>query len=131
MKARVCLLLFLAAMLPPLLAGCQRLNDERTFTIPPLAIQLIEYSEPRYQQKVTIHISSPGAPVTAYLVPAKDKDEAQKQMDNNKAPAAPLAGKEKAEEITLEATVPAKTAFVLMVRADKKKAEVHIKTTGR
>lgn len=130
MKMRACLLLLLTAMLP-LTAGCQRLNDERTVTVPTGTIHSLEYSEPRSQQKVTIQIKSPGAPVTVYLVPKKDSEAAQNRLDQGKTPETPLAGKEKVEEATLEATVPAKTAYVLLLRADKKKAEVHVKVTGR
>jgi len=35
------------------------------------------------------------------------------------------------EEITLEATVPAKTAYVLLIHSDRKKADVKVKVTGR
>jgi hypothetical protein len=52
-------------------------------------------------------------------------------MMENKVPATPLAGKDKAEDITLEATVPAKTGFVLLLRADKKDADVAVKVAGR
>ncbi|MGH7170181.1 MAG: hypothetical protein ACRELG_07900 [Gemmataceae bacterium] len=130
MKARACLL-FLLAALPPLLSGCQRLNDERTVTVPSFSLQEIEYSEPRYEQKVTIQISSPGVPVTVYLVRKADSEAAQKRINQNEAPENALAGKEKVEETTLEATVPGKTAYVLFIRADKKEAKVHIKATGR
>ena len=48
-----------------------------------------------------------------------------------KAPPSPLAGKEKAEDISLEATIPAATGFALVCRADKKDAEAKIKVIGR
>ena len=130
MKVRFCVLLLLAAM-PPLLTGCQRLNDERTVSVSLGVVNSIEYDPPRYEQKLTIDIHSPGSPVTVYLVRKENMEAAQTRMEQNKALEGPLAGKEKTEEATLEATVPAKTGFVLLIRADKKKAEVHIKTTGR
>ena len=129
MRTRVYLLFALSATL---LFGCQRLNDERTINLSAGGIQVIEYSEPRYEQKLTIHVgSSPGAPVTVYLVRKDDSEAAQNQMDRNKAPAAPLGGKEMAEDIDLEAMVPAKTAYTLLIRADKKSTEVRVKVTGR
>ena len=130
MKARLCLVLFLSAM-PPLLTGCQRLNDERTVSVSLGDPYSIEYSAPRYEQKVTIQVSSPGAPVSAYLVAEPDRQAAQLLLNQKKTPEKSLAGKEKAEEFTLEATVPAKTAFVLLIRADKKEAQVRVKATGR
>ena len=111
--------------------GCQRLNDERTFHLPAGGIQSIEYSAPRFAQKLTIDVVSPGAPVTAYVVKQDESEAAKTTMDAGKAPAAPLVGKESAEEIHLETTVPAKTGYTLLIRADKKSAEVRVKVTGR
>jgi hypothetical protein len=119
----------LAGML--LLAGCQRLNEERTLHVTVGAVHQIDISPPRFEQKVTARISSPGAPVSAYLVRQADSEAAKNRMMENKAPATPLAGKDKAEDITLEATVPAKTGFVLLLRADQKDADVAVKVTGR
>jgi hypothetical protein len=130
MNARVCLLLLLAAMMP-LLSGCQRLNDERTVHVTAGSVQPIEFDPPRYDQKLTVSVHSPGAPVTVYLVRQENSEAAQNRMYQGKAPEESLAGKEKVEETTLEATVPAKTAFALLIRADKTTAEVHLKTTGR
>jgi hypothetical protein len=130
MKTRFGLSFVFAAVLSSL-SGCQRLNDERTVSVPLGTIQAIGYSAPRYEQKLTIQVNSPGAPVTVYLVREEDSNTAQNQLDGSKPPTAPLAGKEKVEEATLEATVPAKTGFVLLIRADKKKAEVKVKVTGR
>ena len=130
MKAFPCLLLFAAAMLP-LFTGCQRLNDERTVSVSFADIHVIEYDSPRYDQKLTIEVRSPGAPVTVYLVLKENSEAGQKRMNQNKAPEAALAGKDKTEEATLEGTVPAKKGFVLLIRADKKKADVHVKTSGR
>lgn len=128
MNFRVCLMLALFAVSP---VACQRLNDERTLTLPAGGIQTIEYSAPRYAQKLTISVNSPGAPVSVYLVKQEESETARNRMDASKAPDAPMAGKENAEEINLEAIVPATTAYTLLIRADKKRAEVRVKVTGR
>jgi hypothetical protein len=116
---------------PLVLAGCQRLNDERTVQLDPSEVHRIGYSAPRYSQKVTIQVSSPGVPVSAYLVREQDEQAAKEQMENRKAPADPLAAKDNAEEFTLEATVPSGTGYVLLLRTDKKATEVKVKVTGR
>jgi hypothetical protein len=113
------------------LAGCQPLKIEKTMSVPVGGVSSLILDPPRYEQKVTVQISSPGAPVSAYLVRESDRAAAEALMQKDKAPTSPLAGKEKAEDITLEATVPAKTGFALLIRADKKNADVKVKVTGR
>jgi hypothetical protein len=128
MTFRACLTFVLAAAL---LSGCQRLNYESSAKVPPFGVHRIEFDPPKYAQKITIETHSPGSPVSVYLVRQEDSDAAQDQLDKDKTPSASLAGKDKSEDITLEATVPAKTAFSLLIRADKKSAEVRVKVTGR
>lgn len=119
------------ALLGAVAFGCQRLNDERTVHLPAGGIQSIEYSAPRFAQKVTIEVVSPGAFVSAYLVKQEESEAAKTMMDTGKAPAAPLAGKDNAEEIHMETIVPAKTGYTLLIRADRKAADVRVKVSGR
>lgn len=128
MYARISWLSIVLAALP---FGCQRLNYEKTFTVQATAVQAIEFSAPNYAQKLTVNVASPGAPVTVYVVKQEDGTAAQNRMDAGKAPENALAGKEQAEEIILETTVPAKTGYMLLIRAEKKTAEVRVKVTGR
>jgi len=130
MKTRSCLSwALLAALL--LLAGCQRLDLEKTLHVPVGEVHKLFIDPPRSDQKVTAQITSPGAPVSAYLVLESESDAAQKKMMDHEAPAKPLAGKDKAEDITLETTVPAKKGFVLLLRSDTNDADVKVKVTGR
>jgi hypothetical protein len=130
MKTRSCLSWALLAALF-LLAGCQRLDLEKTLHVAVGEVHRVYIDPPRSDQKVTARINSPGAPVSAYLVLESDSEAAQKKMMDHQAPAAPLAGKDKAEDITLEATVPAKKGYALLLRADAKDADVKVKVTGR
>lgn len=114
-----------------LTAGCQRLNEERTMSLLPGEFKHLSFSPPTYEQKLTVQASSPGAPVSVWLVRESDKEAAQEKLQSDKPPDAPLASKEKAEEITLDATIPAKTGYVLFIRAEQKRAEVKVKVTGR
>jgi hypothetical protein len=113
------------------LSGCQPLKVERTLSVPVGGVGSLSFDPPRYQQKVTVQLSSPGALISAYLVSDSDLAAARNLVEKAQAPASPLASKEKAEEIMLEATVPAKTGFSLLIRAEKKDADVKVKVTGR
>jgi hypothetical protein len=110
--------------------GCQRVNHEKTYTIEPGEIKSILFDAPRSEQKVTVQVSSPGAPVSVYLVTAADEDAALKAASRGSGPAV-LAGKEKAEDISLEAAVPAKTAYAVVLEAHAKKAEAKLRVSGR
>jgi hypothetical protein len=113
-----------------LLAGCQRLNYEKTLKVSPGEYPVIDFDAPRSEQKVTVQVTSPGVPISAYLVKESDKTAANEALDRAKAPAALLGSKEKAEDIQFEATVPARTGYTLLLRSNKA-TDVKIKVTGR
>jgi hypothetical protein len=130
MNARALVVCGLLACLLP--AGCQPLNENREVKVEAYGVRSLIFSEPRYDQKVTVEVHSPGNPVSAYLVKGADQEKAESGLLNHKAPAGALAGKEKAEEITLEATVPAKTEYALILHnPGKSDATVKVKVTGR
>jgi hypothetical protein len=130
MRARACLIGVLLTTLPSL-AGCQRLNEERSYNMDALSYQTIEVPPPRYEQKVSAQVNAKGSPVSAYLVRENDKAEAEKALSAEKAPPNVLASKENGEEFTLEGTVPAGTGYILFIKAGPKRAEVKVKLTGR
>lgn len=113
-----------------LTGGCQPLKYEKSLTVDAGDIQTLTFDPPRYEQKLKVQVSSPGSPVSVYLVRESEAQAVQQDLNFGKAPASPLAGKDKAEEITLEATIPAKTGFALVIHS-KKKAEVKVNVTGR
>ncbi len=126
--------LFLCASLPLLLvAGCQPLNYETTYTIPAVGSQSTAFAAPRYAQKIKVTVTAQDGPVDTYVV----KDPDGKYGENaplGKPPAESVIASKtstKAEEYTLEATVPAKTAYAILLYAHKKKTEVKLKVTGR
>ena len=114
-------------------AGCkQRLNRESTVTVGPSEVQAVIVDAPRADQQVTATISSPGAPVSAYLVLEKNRLAAQDALLSGKAPANVLGGKDKTEDATVEGTVPAKEEVaVLVYNPGGKPAQVKVKITGR
>jgi hypothetical protein len=122
----------LAALL--LAGGCQRLNFERSVELNALATHVFEFDPPRYEQKVAVTVTPVEGPVSAYLVKASEVKAVEKALNDNKDLPAVLASKEskeKAEEYTLEATVPAKTAYALVLYPTKKRTNVKVKVIGR
>jgi len=111
--------------------GCQRLNDERTVHLDPTEIHEMEFDPPRYEQKLTVTVQSSGFPVSAYLVRTEDKDPAITGLNKDQVLSSVLAKQEKATDMTLSATIPAKTGFTLLLKAGTKGADVKVKTVGR
>lgn len=116
-----------------LIVGCQKVNYDRTVQVEPGDVQVVMIDPPRSAQKVSVVASSPGTPVDVYVVLEKDQEEAKQSLLSGKSPAKDklLANKQKAEEATLEATVPAKNGFAVLVSGAKKSTQVKLKITGR
>jgi hypothetical protein len=117
-----------------LLAGCQRLNEDRTVDLEPQSIKYVSVDPPRSQQQVTVLVSSPGVPVDVHLVAEGEKDAAMKSLELGKRLESSkllTAAQLNVESATLEATVPARTGFTVLLSGARKKAAVHLKITGR
>jgi hypothetical protein len=126
-----------AALALTALTGCQKLNYEKTHSLPATSYLPVEFDPPRYSQKLTVTVKPTAAPVSAYVC-AKENVEKIDRLTTlaNKEPGADLVfggarGKGNDEEITFEATVPAKTEFVLLLVNHGKKNEVSVKVVGR
>jgi hypothetical protein len=134
MRNRAGALAVLAAVL--LAGGCQKLNVEKTITLDPIDIHEIDVDPPAYQQKVTVTITPTSGPVSAYLCTEANKQVVKNALGRDKAPPADkvLGSRESKggpEAYTFEATVPAKTAYSLLLKGGGKKTEAKIKLTGR
>jgi hypothetical protein len=119
-----------------LVAGCQKLADERTVKVAPMDIYKISFSAPSYKQKVTATVAPEGAAVSAYLVKDSDVEAVEKALNAEKEPeGAPLlsgkVSKGDPETYTLEAEAPAGTAYTLILKGGAKQAEVKLKVVGR
>jgi hypothetical protein len=115
-------------------AGChgQRLDSESTMTVGPGEVQSKIVDAPSADQQVTATVSSPGAPVSAYLLLEKNRQAAQDALLSGKKPANVLDGKDKTEDATLQGKVPAKEEFAVVVsNSGGKSATVKVKITGR
>jgi hypothetical protein len=116
--------------------GCQRMKEERTVTIAPGGSHALEFSAPSYSQKVTVTVSPSGGSVSAYLVKTSEFSAVDSALDVGKPPPADAVfarkeSKDQAEEYSLEATIPAKTEYTLLLRAGPKGADVKVKVVGR
>jgi hypothetical protein len=112
-------------------AGCRKASYDKTHTLLPGEVQIISQDSARSDQKVTITITSPGTPVNAYLVREEDVPTAKECIVNGKTPPKVFDSKEKAEEITLNAAIPARTGYALILSSAGKKAEARVRLTAR
>jgi hypothetical protein len=128
-----------SALLLALLAlagGCQRLHHEQTLSLGMAESQSIPVDAPRYNQQVAVTVTPTGGPVSAYLVKTDEVDRVITLLDGGKAPPADAVfaskeSKDRPEEYVLEGTVPANTAFSVLLRTHLKKADVKVKIVGR
>jgi hypothetical protein len=114
-----------------LAAGCQKLHDERSVKLAPGDTKSFEIDAPRSEQKVTVEYTSSNGPVNVCVALLEDRQAAEEGVLADKKPDKALASKEKADSGTLEATVPAKKGFVVVIGGAKKETEVKVKTNGK
>jgi len=125
-----------AAALLALAAGCQRLNFSKTYDLGPLEVKELEFDAPAYAQRLTVTVTPTSSGVSAYLMKAADKDAVDRALQGDKEPAASLllasrVSKGAAETYSFEATVPAKTAYTLLIKPGPKPTQVKVTVVGR
>jgi hypothetical protein len=121
------------------LSGCAPLNHETTAKslLPGEVRPALDIDGPTYEQKLTVSIKSDKSGVAAYLVKKSDEAEASKALNAIKGEPKEeiLLGSHKAgdgpDDYTFEATVPAKTRYVLLLRGGKTTNDVAVKVVGR
>ena len=100
-------------------AGCQsRLNDQRTLKLDSGLDSIITLDPPRYDQTVSVTVSA-DVPVDVYVFLEADREEAERQVAFGKKSPKYLADREKIQDGTLEAKVPAKQKCLILVRSNK------------
>jgi hypothetical protein len=113
-------------------AGCQRLNVNRTIELGVGETHHVLIDPPKFQQKVEVTVSSPGVPISAYLLYEEDKDTALKKLDKGEKNIKEILDrKEKAEDIVLSATIEANKGFDVMLVGGPKPTKVRVKIVGR
>jgi hypothetical protein len=116
-------------------AGCGRqasLNIEKDIELDGLGgdnIKSTIVSAAQKEQKVSILVRTNAVPVNVFVVLEKDVDVLRGQLENDQTPTVNIiAKKEKLQEGTVEATIPAGSGFaVVLTNRGSKKAEVMLK----
>jgi hypothetical protein len=119
-----------------LMVGCSKLDAEKSATLEGGSFKAFSIDPPKSEQKVSVAVTSTGAPVDAYIVLEGDSNVALKiaedMMRGMKPPASVVESKPKITEGTLSATIPAKKGYsILLINSSSKSTDVKIKITGR
>lgn len=120
----------LVAFLLLAMTGCQKLKYEKTLEVDVGAVQALIIDGPQREQQVVVEATS-DEPVSVYLVLEKDNTVGQDAVMFGSVPDNTLGKEEKKKEIKFEATIPAKSDFVVLVGGAVKKANVKVKVTGK
>lgn len=132
---RVRILLVALAVGAAALGGCQKVTFEKSYTMGGMEYQELTFDPPRYDQKVTVTVSPSKGPVSAWLIKADAVNKVKPAIERDKdAPADVIFGKQVSktkEELKFEATVPAKTEYMLLIRNGPENNEVSVKVVGR
>jgi hypothetical protein len=115
-----------------LAGGCNRaLNFEKTLAMGPGDVKSFSVDAPRGEQKVTVTFTSSEAPVDVYVALEKDLESAASAIQNFKTPNSVLANQLKARTGSIEAVIPAKEAFGVIVANAIKDSSVQVKIAGK
>jgi hypothetical protein len=112
------------------LCGCQRLNHERTIALEEGEIRSVEIDAPTRDQTVTVSVTA-GSPVDVFIVLERDEEATKEALSLQKAPNTQLAGKLKVQDATLEAAIPAKKRFAVLLSGARTKTDVKLRIAGR
>src|SRR5262249_28210391 len=100
-------------------SGCQsKLNVNRAVQLDPDRDSLITIDAPRYEQTVTVTISS-DVPVDFFACVERDKESLERTLAEGGKPANLLASKEQLQSESVEFKIPAQQGAVLLFRCRK------------
>ena len=112
-----------------LLAGCQRLHHEKSWTLDRDERRYVEMDAPKSEQKVAVQVTATEK-VSVYIVlenELRDFDKKNGTFDTNKA----LKSQKEVKSETFEVTVPAGKKFGVVVAAEGKKTDVKVVVDGK
>jgi hypothetical protein len=113
--------------------GCQRFTTQMEYQLGVGEVRRIAIDGPRSDQQVRVTISSPGQPVAAYIVLDEHADAVRNKLLAHQRPDPEqyLSGREGIEEpVVIEAKVPQKKAYAVLIGGALKSADVKVKITG-
>jgi len=113
------------------LVGCHKLNYEKSESLSPGETKTYTVEAPKGDQKVRVVARSSEGPVSVYLVLQHEAQAVEAAITGGHTPPKDkvLAGAEKQNEVTLDATVPAKNEFTVIVGGASKKTTITVKVT--
>ena len=120
--------LLLAGLLITILLGCEaRLQDQRTLTLEIGEIQAIPISTVDHEQTLKVIASSPDAPIDVHIYLQEHEQDIERSITLGKQPENVLAQTSAAEQIDLEAIIPAnKEAVVRFYTTGRQRANVEV-----
>jgi len=118
----------LICSLIPILLGCEdRLQDQRSLTLEIGEIQSIQIPTVDREQTLKVVASSPGAPIDVHVYLQEHEEDIERSITFGKQPDNVLAQSDAAEQVELEATVPAnKEAVVRFYTTEHKRANIEV-----
>jgi hypothetical protein len=113
-----------------LATGCGGVNEEKTREVLSGETAFYPVDPPTYDQSVKVEIKSDDEPVSALVFKGEDQDKARRAFSEPPSPDV-LARQIQQKQFTLEAKVPAKTAYMVAVNNDgRQPTKIHVKITG-
>jgi hypothetical protein len=85
---------------------------------------------PRGEQLVTVSVNA-DSPVDVHIVLEGDLEKTRNTLMNQKTPTGELAGKRAVRNDSLEATIPARSNFAVLLSGARKRTDVKLKIMGR
>ncbi len=115
-----------------MLAGCgPTLSHKQDYSIPVGEIVEIPFEPISNEQTVKVVAKSPGKPINVHVYLAENADEVNRKITLGKPAEMALASQENAEEVTLQAVIPAnKEVIVRLQPAGPTSAEVSLEVTN-
>ena len=111
------------------LPGCQKLVYQKTIKLKVGGVETFLIDAPRSTQQVTVTVSSPGTEVDACIVLERDRMAAETALRIEERPSDTLA-QDRGEDLTLSATIPARSGFSIIISGAQKPCEVKLRVTG-
>ena len=117
-------------------AGCQKASNaalvDESVEVPSQQTKAKIIDGPRREQKISVTAQSSAGSFSIYIVPEKEREALEAKLINLKAPTGGiLAKKEGTTDATLEATIPAKEDFaVVLLNVGGKSVQVKLKVTN-
>jgi hypothetical protein len=112
--------------------GCQRLDVKRTIHVNPGDVQDVIIDPPRSEQNIKVGVTS-NTPIDVYVILSSNGDAVKgKLLASQKPDDSKILVKElKTENASLDATIPAKNEFRVLLTGAKKAADVNVSVTNR